>query len=51
MLDQKDSNRESGDDSSGPGSATDLLHDLRQAALSLWALLVHLNEEQFTSDL
>lgn len=35
MLGFIDSNRESDDNSTGPGSATDLLHDLRQAASSL----------------
>ena len=51
MLDQKESNWESGDDGSSLGSATDLLHDLRQAASALWALLIHPNKEQFTSNL
>lgn len=47
-----DSNGESGDGRSGPGSATDLLlRDLRQAALSLWVLLIHRNKEQLTSNL
>lgn len=51
MLDQKESNGESGDDGSSLGGATDLLHDLRLAASALWALLVHPNKEQFTSSI
>lgn len=34
-----------------PVLAADLLRDLRQTGLAPWALLVHPNKEQFTSNL